>query len=243
MNDDALRYDRMVETALRGVVREALAQVAERGLPGNHHFYITFRTDHPGVTLADALRERFPAEMTIVLQHQFWGLKVEHEAFEVTLSFSDKPERLVIPFAAVTSFADPSVRFGLQFESAEDGVGPEEPGTAPHAGEGGKAKPAGTALAPLSLKTGSLETGSLETGSLETGPLQTGSLETGSLETGQEGRETKPAATKPAEKTHEEQGPKPAAGPGSGRDKAAGEAKPGKAEPAEVVSLDAFRKK
>ena len=119
MAEDSLRYDRMVESAMRGVVRQALIQAAERGLPGEHHFYITFRTDHPDVEVSDALRRRYPGEMTIVLQHKFWGLKVGEPGFEVTLSFSEVPERLVIPFSAVTAFADPSVRFGLQFEGTD----------------------------------------------------------------------------------------------------------------------------
>ena len=119
MTEQDLRYDQMVENALRGVVRQALGLAADKGLPGNHHFYITFRTDHPGSVLADHLQERYPGEMTIVLQHQFWGLQIHDEDFEVTLSFDDKPERLRIPFAAVVAFADPSVRFGLQFEAGD----------------------------------------------------------------------------------------------------------------------------
>jgi len=128
MTDQDLRYDRMVENALRDVVRQALRLAADQGLPGNHHFYITFRTDHPGSALADHLVERYPGEMTIVLQHQFWGLQVHDDLFEVTLSFNDKPERLRIPFEAVVAFADPSVRFGLQFEAGDestDGDGQE----------------------------------------------------------------------------------------------------------------------
>jgi hypothetical protein len=121
MGKDALRYDEMVEEALRGVVRKALAEAAEHGLPGAHHFYITFETDHPGVTVADHLKARFPDEMTIVLQHQFWGLEVEEARFSVTLSFNDRHERLTIPFEAVTAFADPAVKFGLRFERQEDG--------------------------------------------------------------------------------------------------------------------------
>jgi hypothetical protein len=121
MGKDALRYDQMVEEALRGVVRKALAEAAEHGLPGAHHFYVSFETDHPGVTVADHLRARYPEEMTIVLQHQFWGLEVEEDRFSVTLSFNDRHERLTIPFEAVTSFADPAVKFGLRFERQEDG--------------------------------------------------------------------------------------------------------------------------
>lgn len=118
-----LRYDRMVESALRGVVRAALNEASEHGLPGNHHFYVTFRTNHPGVQLADHLRARYAGEMTIVLQYQYFGLEVEEDRFCVTLSFSGQHERLVIPYAAITTFADPSVNFALQFQplaQAED---------------------------------------------------------------------------------------------------------------------------
>ena len=116
---EVLRYDQMVEDALRGVVRQALAYAARNGLPGDHHFYITFRTDHPGVNVAPRIRARYPEEMTIVLQHQFWDLDVGEDAFGVTLSFSGVSERLHIPFVAVAGFADPSAKFGLQFEMAE----------------------------------------------------------------------------------------------------------------------------
>lgn len=129
---EVLRYDHMLQRALRGVLREALAEVAERGLPGDHHLYITFRTGAPGVQLADHLLARYPQEMTIVLQHEFWGLEVDADHFEVTLSFSSQGERLSVPWEAVIAFADPSVRFGLQFEpsasdKAEAGEG-DEPG-------------------------------------------------------------------------------------------------------------------
>jgi hypothetical protein len=116
MADDLFRYDLMVETALRGVVRDALRLAAERGLPGNHHFYITFRTSAPGVEIPAYLVGRYPDEMTIVLQFQFWDLEIDSEKFSVTLSFNDVREPLTIPFAALTGFADPSVQFGLQFQ-------------------------------------------------------------------------------------------------------------------------------
>jgi uncharacterized protein len=122
-----MRYDKMVETALRGVVREALEGAAKHGLPGTHHFYITFKTRFPGVGIADHLAARYPDEMTIVLEHQFWDLAVEDARFSVTLSFSNKPERLTIPFAAVTAFADPSVKFGLQFQETEAPAEAAEP--------------------------------------------------------------------------------------------------------------------
>ncbi|HTW51522.1 MAG TPA: ClpXP protease specificity-enhancing factor SspB [Stellaceae bacterium] len=116
MAQDLFQYEKMVETALRGVVREALSRVARDGLRGGHHFYITFRTTAPGVVLPPQLLAKFPEEMTIVLQHQFWGLAIGEHAFSVTLSFSSRMEQLTIPFAAITAFADPSVKFGLQFQ-------------------------------------------------------------------------------------------------------------------------------
>jgi uncharacterized protein len=112
---DLLRYDLMVEAAMRGVVREALTRTSAHGLPGAHHFYITFKTQAPGVGLASHLAAKYPDEMTIVLEHQFWDLEVRADGFDVTLSFNNRPERISIPFEAVAAFADPSVKFGLQF--------------------------------------------------------------------------------------------------------------------------------
>ena len=123
MSKDWLRYDRMVEDALRGVVRRALTEVSASGLPGDHHFYLTFRTGESGVQIAPALQAQYPKEMTIVLQHQFWGLEVNQDGFAVTLSFGGKHERLVVPYRSIVSFADPSVKFGLQFESSALGEG------------------------------------------------------------------------------------------------------------------------
>jgi hypothetical protein len=119
MAEDRFRYDLRAQKALRSVVREVLGEVADDGLPGEHHFYITVNTAAPGVELSARLKERHPSEMTIVLQHQFWNLKVGKSAFEVSLSFNDTPEHLVVPFAAVKGFFDPSVQFGLQFEPLE----------------------------------------------------------------------------------------------------------------------------
>ena len=115
MANDLFPYDKMVETALRGVARQALAVAARDGLSGDHHFYISFRTPASGVVLPPQLLAKYSEEMTIVLQHQFWGLEVGDEAFSVSLSFSGRVERLTIPYAAIVSFADPSVKFGLQF--------------------------------------------------------------------------------------------------------------------------------
>ena len=113
--EDLMRYDLLVESALKHVVRMALARVQREGLPGEHHFYIAFDTRHPELVISSRLKEKYPEEMTIVLQHQFWDLKVLPEAFEVGLSFGGVPEKLRVPFAAVTGFYDPHVQFALQF--------------------------------------------------------------------------------------------------------------------------------
>jgi uncharacterized protein len=132
--DDMIGYDTLMQDALRGVVRAALQEAANpRGLPGKHHFYITFRTHAPGVMIPDQLRARYPDEMTIVLEHQFWDLEVSEDIFSVTLSFGNKPARLTVPFAAVSTFADPSVQFGLQFKQPDAGAtaaAPTEPASA-----------------------------------------------------------------------------------------------------------------
>ncbi len=116
VKEDSLRYDKMVESALRGVVRQAVEEVMKDGLPGDHHFYITFLTDYPGVAIPDYLRERYPGEMTIVLQYQFYDLTIDEDQMSVTLSFNNVPERLTIPLGAISIFADPSVNFALQFQ-------------------------------------------------------------------------------------------------------------------------------
>lgn len=117
---DGFNYEEMVEDALRGVLRSALERTAAEGLPGEHHFYITFRTDAAGVELPERLKAQHPETMTIVLQHQFYDLGVWDSGFTVTLSFNSKLEKLVIPFAAVTAFADPYAKFGLQFHVGLD---------------------------------------------------------------------------------------------------------------------------
>jgi hypothetical protein len=125
MAPDLIRYDLLVQEALRGVVRNVLAGVADQKLPGEHHCYISFITNAPGVRISAALQQRFPHHMTIVLQHQFSDLIVSDHLFEVKLSFGGVPERLVVPFAAIVRFEDPSVGFLLSFEQIEDS--PEEP--------------------------------------------------------------------------------------------------------------------
>lgn len=118
MAKDWMNYEAMAQAALKGVVRMALERVSTQGLPGDHHFYITFDSRHPGVEMSDWLRERYPDEMTIVLQHQYWGLDVRPDSFDITLSFQKVGEKLTIPFDAVKVFFDPSVQFMLQFKPA-----------------------------------------------------------------------------------------------------------------------------
>jgi hypothetical protein len=115
MADEEIRYDLLTQDALRGVVRDVLTHVQRNGLPGEHHLYIAFDTSAEGVSISKRLKEQYPEEMTVVLQYQFWDLVVTDERFEVKLSFSNVPERLVVPFEAVKAFYDPSAQFGLQF--------------------------------------------------------------------------------------------------------------------------------
>ena len=122
MADDHIRYDILAQDALRGVMRKVLIEVARTGLPGNHHFFITFLTTASGVRVSSRLRERYPEQMTIVLQFQYWDLKVTETGFEVGLSFSDVPEKLEVPFSAVRGFYDPSVNFELEFDVKPEAV-------------------------------------------------------------------------------------------------------------------------
>ena len=119
MATDHIRYDVLARDALRGVLRRVLSDAAEHGLPGEHHFFITFLSTADGVKLSPRLLAQYPEEMTIILQHQFWDLVVTEDRFEVGLSFGGIPERLVVPFASIKSFLDTSVQFGLQFEPSE----------------------------------------------------------------------------------------------------------------------------
>lgn len=144
MDQDLLRYDRMVEEALRGVVREAIARVAQFGLPGGHALYVTFRTDHPGVVMPDFLRLEYPQVMTIVLEHQFWDLGVEGEGFTVALSFRGRRQKLDVPFAAIAAFHDPGVDFGLRFDRL---MPPDAKGEG-QADEGGAPAPSANAAGP-----------------------------------------------------------------------------------------------
>lgn len=144
---DTIDYPAYIDTAMRGVVREALMQVQQYGLPGDHHFFISFQTGFPGVSISPQLKSRYPEEITIVVQHQFWDLTVGHDQFSLMLSFNNIPEKLVVPYDALTAFADPSIKFGLQFHGkkasgslqvhAED-----EKVACPATGKKGKDKPA-----------------------------------------------------------------------------------------------------
>jgi uncharacterized protein len=146
MAEDLIRYDVLAQDALRGVVRKVLTEVAQAGLPGEHHFFVTFDTRYPGVRISSRLRAQYPNEMTVVLQHQFWDLSVTETAFEVGLSFNGVPERLLVPYRAIKAFVDPHASFGLKFdaglqprESAEPAE-TAEPEPAPQEGEPAEAE-------------------------------------------------------------------------------------------------------
>jgi hypothetical protein len=154
MAEDLMRYDLLAQEALRGVVRASLRKIVKTGLPGEHHFYIAFDTRYPGVRLSERLDKKYPREMTIVLQHQYWNLQVREDEFEVELSFDNIPEKLVIPFNAIKGFLDPYVQFGLQFETVKiDAVKEPETQAKPAAAE-----PAAAAAEPA-VASAEAETG------------------------------------------------------------------------------------
>jgi hypothetical protein len=124
-------YGNLMHSAMRGLIQQVLADVAEHGLPGNHHFFITFDTMHPDVEMADWLSDRYPNEMTVVMQHWFDNLEVTDEGFSVTLNFGDQPEPLYIPYDAIKTFVDPSVEFGLRFETQDADDEDDEPDPEP----------------------------------------------------------------------------------------------------------------
>ncbi len=224
---DHIRYDILVQDALRGMVRDVLADAAKSGLAGDHHFFVTFDTAAEGVKISDRLRERYPEDMTIVLQHQFWDMKVTDELFEVGLSFGGVAERLVIPLAAIKQFQDPSVQFTLQFETLpeagdtaegdDDAETPREsakpkpmsqsPSRSQPAGKDTKREPGRTSVPASPLPAAA----SAKTESAKTESAKTESVEPASTETAK----AKPGADQP----------------------------PDKSGGAEVVRLDRFRKK
>jgi hypothetical protein len=156
--EDLIGYDALTQDAMRGVVRAALSRAAsQKSLPGKHHFYITFRTRAPGVVIPEHLTARYPDDMTIVLEHQFWDLEVFPDRFRVILKFNGQPSPIVIPFAALTRFYDPSVRFGLQFEAqtadarAEEEAPPQQPPAQAAVGVDREPRPAPAQAAVVSL--------------------------------------------------------------------------------------------
>ena len=157
---DHIRYDLLAQQALRGVVRTVLADVAKKGLPGEHHFKITFNTTAPGVRLSDRLRAQYPETMTIILQHQFWDLAVAERAFEVGLSFGGISERLAVPFDSIVAFYDPAVQFGFQFEAIDAATGErgEAAPAAPARGDDGAQKPAALATGKTPASRGAART-------------------------------------------------------------------------------------
>jgi len=199
MADDQIRYDILAQDALRSVVRKVMSEVARTGLPGEHHFFITFATHAPGVRVSSRLLARYPEDMTIVLQHQYWDLTANEHAFEVGLSFNGIPERLVVPFTAIKIFQDPSVPFAVQFEVAT------KPGLA-------------VAESPRAIDSDEEETFAQDAGETD-------------AEAGEE--DAKPVPVTALEK---------AAAPEDKNKPEKGEASP-PANEAQVVSLDAFRKK
>jgi hypothetical protein len=168
MAKDFIGYQALTDAALRGVVRDALRRIEKQGLIGSHHFYLTFKTKFRGVDIPEFLREQYPDEMTIILQHQFWGLKITEDRFEVTLTFKKLPATLVIPFAALTAFFDPGVQFGLQFRSDAEGQqqkpasGPVAVPPSPPEANAEAPEPVGPKPAPAAEKPGPGEVVSLD---------------------------------------------------------------------------------
>lgn len=139
---DTIDYPGLIDSAMRNVVREALIHIDRFGLPGEHHFFISFQTNYPGVSISPQLKARYPEEITIVIQHQFWDLKIAKDHFSIMLSFNNIPEKLVVPFDALTAFADPSIKFGLQFHGKRPANAGEDDSVAcPATGRTGNEKP------------------------------------------------------------------------------------------------------
>ncbi len=240
MSVDLIRYDLLVQDALRSVVRRVLTDVARDGLPGDHHLYVSFDTRASGVRLSPRLKERYPEEMTIVLQHQFWDLIVSELFFEVGLSFNGIPERLHVPFAALKGFFDPSVKFGLQFEpvAEEDEEAEDEPAMpAPMA----PVTPIGEARPTSVPSTRAAARPAKEAAKAES---KSGSKPAPSKPTPVPAAkaEPKPVAAPKPDKPSEKSADKPAAKGGEGEGKDDGKSG-GTQGGAQVVRLDTFRKK
>lgn len=243
MSVDLIRYDLLVQDALRSVVRRVLTDVARDGLPGDHHLYVSFDTRASGVRLSPRLKERYPEEMTIVLQHQFWDLIVSELFFEVGLSFNGIPERLHIPFAALKGFFDPSVKFGLQFEpvAEEDEEAEDEPAMpAPMA----PVTPIGEAR-PTSVPSTRTARPAKEAAKTESNP-ESKPAPSKPTPVPAAKAEPKPVAAPKPDKPSEKSADKPAAkgGEGEGKDDGKSGGKSGGTQGgAQVVRLDTFRKK
>lgn len=226
-------YEALAQDAMRGVVRTVLSRTAKNGLPGDHHFYISFDTQAPGIGMSKRLKEKYPDEMTIVLQHRFWDLAVSEDRFEVKLTFDGIPERLVVPFAALKVFFDPSVRYGLQFEAPEWGphaIAHPHQGQADPTPSGTQAPSPfrGAARSPAERKPRSPRKPRVER------PAEAG---TGEVEAARP-----PAAASPRSPQVEEAKAGPAA-PAPAVKPAVAATHPTTSSGAEIVSLDAFRKK
>jgi|GEM_PF-23823 len=251
MTQDLIRYDLLVQDALKGVVRKVLGDAAREGLPGEHHFYVSFRTDFPGVRLSTRMREKYPQDMTIVLQHQFWDLSVTEHALEVGLSFSGVPERLLIPFDALTGFFDPSVQFGLKFElqdppalsgdagdKSDNGVATLRPASGPASGPPPARTLRGAGSEPDTAEPATAAGESGETA--ESGSAgETPDAPKKATKSTSKSRPAKKTAGKSADKADAEK----ADAEKADADESAEEAPEDKTPGAEVVSLDAFRKK
>ena len=225
MPTDLIRYDLLVQDALKGVVRRVLANAIRDGIPGEHHFYLSFRTREKGVRISQALRDKYPDEMTIVLQHQFWDLAVSDHAVEVGLSFSNVPEKLVIPFDAVSGFFDPSVQFGLKFEQSKGDTG------------------AARALPSIAKDEAQGKLPARGAPADATKPARKGAEKPGRPSADTKPSDTKPSDTKPSDSKPSDAG-KPSGGKSEGKLKLAVDPDHdrSKDEP-KVISLDAFRKK
>jgi len=206
MAKDIIRYDLLVQDAMRGVMRRVLGDVAENGyLPGDHHFTISFRTDAPGVTISRRLAEQWPRELTIILQHQYSNLEVDDEGFGVTLSFRSIPEHLYVPFASVTGFFDPAVQFGLSFEEAEDAdeetedetrsVGPSLVAKTPEPAKAPKPSPA-QEIKPLKAETGKIQAGKVESTKIESTKIESNKPEPAKAASGEKPRKLRTVETK-----------------------------------------------
>lgn len=223
--ESTIDYEGLAQEAMRGVVRKVLARTAKSGLVGDHHFYISFDTEAPGVTLSKRLKEKYPHEMTIVLQHRFWDLAVTEDRFEVKLTFDGIPERLVVPFDAIKVFFDPSVRFGLQFEDP----GAAEARTQPAGGPESLGARGGTRAGPRKQARSVRKSSAQEPGDQR-------SAANGAAPPA-ETQDTEPPA--PAALTPKPGGKRPAADDAAAGAEEGEQPRPG----AEIVSLDKFRKK